>query len=163
MSFWMVNRIFMLFWIFTSVWSPNTVAAEGEKISVGTLGRDNHKDYDMGESSYFYERDNRRDPFESLLVPKQVAPDPVKPSGPQKDKVMDWKLIGILSGMREILAMVESPRGRRQIVSHGSSLGFSGWKVKKITEETLTLEKVEQRKDGRRVSVYQPMTLNSSR
>ncbi|MGI5862995.1 MAG: pilus assembly protein PilP [Myxococcales bacterium] len=85
---------------------------------------------------YAYSPIGKRDPFRSVLDDEQAKPQlaaGVRDCGPLcKWDLEQFKLVAVISGMSNPLAMVEDPSGRGYVVRRGTFIGKRNGKVSQI-------------------------------
>ena len=85
---------------------------------------------------YAYSPVGKRDPFRSVLDDKQARPDELA-GRPDCGPLCKWeleqlKLVAVISGMSNPLAMVEDPEGRGYVIRRGAFVGKRNGKVSQI-------------------------------
>lgn len=92
----------------------------------------------------------KRDPFKSFVAPAQkadklAAPAPVRWSGGiplQSYDVQQFKVIGLIAGLKENRGMVVDPTGKGYVVKEGMEIGRNNGRIVKIT--ATSIEVLEQ-------------------
>jgi type IV pilus assembly protein PilP len=89
---------------------------------------------------YAYNPEGRRDPFRSILVTSETGK--ILESLPPllRTDVSELRLIGIVWGGFGYSAMVQTPDGKGYTIHVGTPVGPNRGKVRKITEQYLTVE-----------------------
>jgi type IV pilus assembly protein PilP len=110
---------------------------------------------DGTDPSYRYERQGRRDPFETLVkeTPAVVDAgpiiDPQRPRGPlERFDLSALKLMGIAWGERGRRAVIRAPDGKSYFVTIGMYMGQNGGKVTAIEEDHLVIEEKHRDQQG---------------
>jgi type IV pilus assembly protein PilP len=94
----------------------------------------------LQESSYQYNPEGRRDPFQSVIVltDKKKLTENVPPL--QRMDLGELKLIGIIWGGFGYNAMLQATDGKGYPVRVGTRIGLNGGRVTKISSNTLIVE-----------------------
>ena len=94
--------------------------------------------------NFHYETDNRREPFLPLVNPqnRQRNSSLIEPS---KTDPSTWKLVGVVSGMQGYFASIQTPEGKRYIVTPGSVIPSEGLIVKRISKTELEFGYIDER------------------
>jgi len=93
------------------------------------------------DDTYRYRADGRRDPFKSLLIDmKGKKPALLTPL--QQWSLGELRVIGIVWGTQDYMAMIETPDGKGFLIKEGTLVGPEGGIVKKITEDSVVVEEI---------------------
>lgn len=92
-------------------------------------------------SSYTYIPAGKRDPFrvEFVLPSPSPLPSPSCDEPLCRYNLEELKLTGIVSGMRNPVAVLESPRGKGYSVYRGTRVGKYGGVVKQVTRDAVVV------------------------
>jgi len=109
---------------------------------------------------------NRRDPFRSFVV---VAPKPATPTGRrparelllpiQNYDVSQFKVIGIVAGLKESSAMIVDPAGKGYVVRKGMLIGKNDGRVNRITSSGVEVFENFRNESGKLVKRTIKLTL----
>ncbi len=98
--------------------------------------------------SYSYKPGDRRDPFQSVLergqsIHKQevVADDSQVIGG-------DWKILGIMTGLKSRKAVLQNIKGQQYMVSAGDVLANENLRILNITHTAVVLETLGEQRRG---------------
>lgn len=93
------------------------------------------------DSTYNYRTEGRRDPFKSLLLGiKEKKTAGLTPL--QQRSLGELKVIGIIWGAQDYMAMIETPDGKGFLIKEGTLVGPEGGVVNKITEDSIIIEEI---------------------
>lgn len=93
------------------------------------------------ESAYNYRTEGRRDPFKSLLLGmKEKKTAGLTPL--QQRSLGELRVIGIIWGAQDYMAMIETPDGKGFLIKEGTLVGPEGGVVRKITEDSIIIEEI---------------------
>ena len=95
--------------------------------------------------SYYYDPNNRREPFLPLGSPPYRGGDSsyIEPSSRSRPT---WILLGIASGMKGYYASIQDSEGKRYIVTTGSVIPSEGLMVNRISKSELEMEYLDKKK-----------------
>jgi type IV pilus assembly protein PilP len=96
---------------------------------------------------YVYSPVGKRDPFRSLLLDLQEHPAGQSGSGACQSPLCrydldQFKLVGIVSGMSNPIAMVEDPKGKGWILQRGTQIGRNAGKVSQIRPTSVVVTEI---------------------
>lgn len=99
------------------------------------------KEYVFAENAFIYHPEGLRDPFVSFLQKEE----PVKPKGViasplQQYELSQLKLVAIIVGKGQDIAMVEDSEGKGYIIREGDYIGNRFGKVKDILPDKVIIE-----------------------
>ncbi len=111
------------------------------------------------QQGYIYERNNRRDPFVPLVIPKKlvIKKPSVKEGTLESYELKDFALAAIAHKGAQHYALLVTPDNRSFTVFEGTRLGTNNGKVKKITGGKVFL--VEYTKDHKGKSIPREIIL----
>lgn len=96
---------------------------------------------DERDSTYNYRTEGRRDPFKSLLLGiKEKKTAGLTPL--QQRSLGELRVIGIIWGAQDYMAMIETPDGKGFLIREGTLIGPEGGVVNKITEDSIIIEEI---------------------
>ncbi len=87
------------------------------------------------EAEYSYNPIGKRDPFRSFTSVEVVQRDTIVASELQNWELDQLRLVGIMWGVDEPVAMVEDPKGKGHIIQHGDLIGKKWGKVTQIKSD----------------------------
>ncbi len=90
-------------------------------------------------AEYSYNPIGKRDPFRSFTSIEVVRPDVIVASELQNWELDQLKLVAILWGIDEPVAMVEDPKGKGHIISHGELIGKKWGRVTQIKSDEVVI------------------------
>jgi len=94
-------------------------------------------------AEYRYDPTAKRDPFMSpLAILGSLEGDDVPITPLQRFDVNQFRLNGVILGLKAPSAMVNSPDGKSYILKVGTKIGKNGGKVVKITNEGVSVEEI---------------------
>jgi len=92
---------------------------------------------------YRYDPLGKRDPFMSplaMLGPIEDEDSPITPL--QRYDVKQFRLNGVITGLKIPSAMVRSPDGKSYILKIGTKIGKNGGRVVRITDDGVSVEEI---------------------
>ncbi|APG28923.1 hypothetical protein A7E78_14470 [Syntrophotalea acetylenivorans] len=93
------------------------------------------------ESKYVYAPAGRRDPFLALVKIRKAFTENGKPLTPlQKFDLGQFRLIGVIIGRNEPMAMVMAPGGKAYVLKRGIKIGTNAGQVTDIREDAVVVE-----------------------
>lgn len=93
------------------------------------------------EPTYVYEPDGRRDPFLPLMQIRKPVSQSGQPLTPlQKFDLGQFRLIGVIIGRNEPMAMVMAPGGKAYVLKRGVKIGKNAGQVTDIREDAVVVE-----------------------
>lgn len=93
------------------------------------------------EAKYVYEPSGRRDPFLALVKIRKTISDSGQPLTPlQKFDLGQFRLIGVIVGRNEPMAMVMAPGGKAYVLKRGIKIGKNAGHVIDIREDAVVVE-----------------------
>lgn len=93
------------------------------------------------EPKYVYDPAGRRDPFLALMQIRKPVSDNGKPLTPlQKFDLGQFRLIGVIIGRNEPMAMVMAPGGKAYVLKRGIKIGKNSGQVTDIREDSVVVE-----------------------
>lgn len=93
------------------------------------------------EAKYVYEAAGRRDPFLALMDIRKPVLDSGQPLTPlQKFDLGQFRLIGVIVGRNEPMAMVMAPGGKAYVLKRGVKIGKNAGKVVDIRADAVLIE-----------------------
>lgn len=96
---------------------------------------------EMAEPKYVYEAAGRRDPFLPLLqIRKPISPNGQPLTPLQKFDLGQFRLIGVIIGRNEPMAMVMAPGGKAYVLKRGIKIGKNSGQVTDIREDAVVIE-----------------------
>ncbi|GJL56560.1 MAG: hypothetical protein NPIRA02_36920 [Nitrospirales bacterium] len=101
-----------------------------------------------GSQVYNYVSEGRRDPFRSIVQPTSVPQVQETAVQPSPLPIVDWTLLGVISGRTGHHAMLQHANGSRYLVSLGDILHGGHIRVAGLTPAGVTLELLEQNGNG---------------
>lgn len=91
-------------------------------------------DSDEERLAYSYNPIGKRDPFRSFIEKETSGPDKPPPDTPlQKYEIDQYKLVGVIWGVDNPVAMVEDPEGMGYFLTRDTLIGRNWGKVVRIT------------------------------
>lgn len=90
-------------------------------------------------SEYSYNPIGKRDPFRSFTSIEVVRPDRIVASELQNWELDQLRLVAILWGIDDPVAMVEDPKGKGHIISHGDLIGKKWGRVTQIKSDEVVV------------------------
>jgi type IV pilus assembly protein PilP len=90
-------------------------------------------------SEYSYNPIGKRDPFRSFTSIEVVRPDRIVASELQNWELDQLRLVAILWGVDEPVAMVEDPKGKGHIIAHGDLIGKKWGRVTQIKSDEVVV------------------------
>jgi type IV pilus assembly protein PilP len=90
-------------------------------------------------SEYSYNPIGKRDPFRSFTSIEVVRPDRIVASELQNWELDQLRLVAILWGIDEPVAMVEDPKGKGHIIAHGDLIGKKWGRVTQIKSDEVVV------------------------
>ncbi|MFH1626127.1 MAG: pilus assembly protein PilP [Pseudomonadota bacterium] len=123
--------------------SKNISGTKVDEESQGVTG-EKKEEVRKGETSYTYSPEGKRDPFKPFI---SEAPVREKKKGAQltplqKYKYSQLKLIGIIWGMNNNVAMVEDPTGKGYTLKKGTLIGENDGKVAEILKDRVIVREL---------------------
>ncbi len=95
---------------------------------------------------YVYSPVGKRDPFRSPLLDLVAGPTATGPTACQSPlcryDLDQFKLVGIVSGMSNPIAMVEDPKGKGWILQRGTQIGRNNGKVTQIRPSSVVVTEI---------------------
>ncbi len=93
------------------------------------------------EPKYVYEAAGRRDPFLPLMQIRKPVSESGQPLTPlQKFDLGQFRLIGVIVGRNEPMAMVMAPGGKAYVLKRGIKIGKNAGRVTDIREDAVVVE-----------------------
>jgi len=90
---------------------------------------------------YVYDSAGRRDPFLPLMQIRTPVANSGQPLTPlQKFDLGQFRLIGVITGRNEPMAMVMAPGGKAYVLKRGVKIGKNDGRVTDIREDTVVIE-----------------------
>lgn len=90
-------------------------------------------------SEYSYNPIGKRDPFRSFTSIEVVRPDRIVASELQNWELDQLRLVAILWGIDDPVAMVEDPKGKGHIIQHGDLIGKKWGRVTQIKSDEVVV------------------------
>lgn len=90
-------------------------------------------------SEYSYNPIGKRDPFRSFTSIEVVRPDRIVASELQNWELDQLRLVAILWGIDDPVAMVEDPKGKGHIIAHGDLIGKKWGRVTQIKSDEVVV------------------------
>ncbi len=98
-------------------------------------------EFDKVEPKYVYEPAGRRDPFLALIKIRKTFSENGQPLTPlQKFDLGQFRLIGVIVGRNEPMAMVMAPGGKSYVLKRGVKIGKNAGMVIDIREDAVVVE-----------------------
>jgi type IV pilus assembly protein PilP len=123
--------------------SKKTVA-KTSKAKVGTKKQalqEKPPEAEKAEPKYVYEAAGRRDPFLALMQIRKPVSESGQPLTPlQKFDLGQFRLIGVIIGRNEPMAMVMAPGGKAYVLKRGIKIGKNAGQVIDIREDAVVIE-----------------------
>ncbi len=120
------------------------VVAKTSKSKVGTKKQalqEKPAEAEKAEPKYVYEAAGRRDPFLPLAQIRKPVSESGQPLTPlQKFDLGQFRLIGVIIGRNEPMAMVMAPGGKAYVLKRGIKIGKNAGQVIDIREDTVVIE-----------------------
>ena len=96
---------------------------------------------DKVETKYVYEAAGRRDPFLPLAEIRKPVSNGGQPLTPlQKFDLGQFRLIGVIIGRNEPMAMVMAPGGKSYVLKRGIKIGKNAGRIIDIREDAVVIE-----------------------
>jgi type IV pilus assembly protein PilP len=114
------------------------------------------------EPEWFYSGAGKRDPFRSFLaeMSKETNSFTSRCAGPLgKFDLEQFKLVAVITGLEDPVAMVEAPDGRGFPIRRGSCIGKNGGVVAAVRTGEVVVTEWLVRADGTRDSIQTPLQL----
>jgi type IV pilus assembly protein PilP len=123
---------------------PQKTVAKTKKAKVGAKKQAPQEKQPAAETiapKYVYEPAGRRDPFLPLAQIRKPVSESGQPLTPlQKFDLGQFRLIGIIIGRNEPMAMVMAPGGKSYVLKRGIKIGKNAGQVINIREDAVVIE-----------------------
>lgn len=139
--------------------APPPVASRPAAVTAApTLAAAPERERSEPQASYSYNPVGKPDPFRSPLDSVCCAPPPLPSCNEPlcRYELEQLKLSGIISGLANPVAVVESPQGKSYRIYQGSKVGRNGGVVKQVRRDSLVVAEITRDDQGR---IYEHETI----